>query len=264
LVSEASAAVVPTCRVAIIDSGWNRRLTDAHVLQGFNAITGSPTAAVLSVDPDDDHDRIGHGTHIAMIIRRIAPASTILPVRVFDRTLEGSVADVETAILWAVEQSVHFINLSLVVEPTADVRRLYIACERARRAHVVVVAAAGSEGLPDAPQVPAAFANVIGVSGGARVWPNSFAYHPRRAIECIAGVPRRLLAADGSSPASYATATMTGILARSFGTAPFTGLAAARRRLQALSRAERFERRHDLAARGASANKGVGRETERQ
>ena len=55
----------------------------------------------------------GHGTVVAGIIRQIAPAATILPIRVLDKDGMGYLSDVVEAISWAREQGADVINMSL-------------------------------------------------------------------------------------------------------------------------------------------------------
>src|ERR1041384_5741700 len=110
-------------------------------------------------------DGFGHGTHVAGIIgaqrfatpdgkdyRGIAPDVQLVDLRVLDDTGSGSVADVVEAIDWAVANreryKIRVINLSLgapVLQPYRD-DPMCEAVERAVRAGIVVVAAAGNNG----------------------------------------------------------------------------------------------------------------------
>ncbi|MEX2543075.1 MAG: S8 family serine peptidase [Trueperaceae bacterium] len=55
----------------------------------------------------------GHGTNVAGIVRQIAPRATILPLRVLGPNGQGDVADLSSAIDWAVSRGADIINLSL-------------------------------------------------------------------------------------------------------------------------------------------------------
>ena len=141
--------------VAVIDSGIN---TTHDALKGRVLVTHDFTGG-------DGLDHFGHGTHVAAIIagqagqtaetrdyRGIAPGAYLLNLRVLGDDGSGSVSDVIEAIDWTIEHrheyNVRIINLSLgapVLQPYRD-DPLCEAVERAVRAGLVVVAAAGNYG----------------------------------------------------------------------------------------------------------------------
>ena len=113
----------------------------------------------------DGVDRFGHGTHVAAIIagrggksadtrlyRGVAPNASLINLRVLGDDGSGSAADLIDAIDWAIDHrrayNIRVINLSL----GAPVRQSYhddpvcAAVERAARAGLVVVVAAGNHG----------------------------------------------------------------------------------------------------------------------
>jgi serine protease AprX len=139
--------------VAVIDSG----IDTAHKAFG--------TRVIFSKDftgHNDATDHYGHGTHVAAIIagegsidsgyRGIAPGASLLNLRVLGDDGSGDESDVIEAIDWTVEHrrefNVRVINLSLgapVLQPYRD-DPLCEAVERAVRAGIAVVAAAGNYG----------------------------------------------------------------------------------------------------------------------
>ncbi len=141
--------------VAVIDSGINTK---------HNALKGR-VLATRDFTGGDGQDHFGHGTHVAAIIagqaggtpetkdyRGIAPGAYLLNLRVLGDDGSGSVSDVIEAIDWTIEHrheyNVRIINLSLgapVLQPYRD-DPLCEAVERAVRAGLVVVAAAGNYG----------------------------------------------------------------------------------------------------------------------
>ena len=82
-------------RIAVIDSG----------IHGRHPHVGS-VAAGVSIDDaggihDGTDDRLGHGTAVAAAIREKAPDASLIPIRVFDRTLSTTAVALAAAIRWA-------------------------------------------------------------------------------------------------------------------------------------------------------------------
>lgn len=133
-------------RVAVIDSGVDlTRLGADRILAGVtfgSAGTESPGAI----------DRHGHGTAVVTTIRAIAPDTSVIPVKVFDRDLSATADALVAAIDWATRSRVHLINLSLGTTNRTHRLRLGEALVRAARAGVAVIAAdvdeAGTAWLP--------------------------------------------------------------------------------------------------------------------
>ena len=198
-------------RVGVIDSGWDRTLPDPRVLPGVGLTDPADDFALLRTD--DDHDRLGHGTACADLVLRLAPASTIVPIRVFGGQLETSPAALRAGIDWAAEHSIHLVNLSLGTTLEHERAPLLAACERARRRGTLIVAAA-----PNAHTYPAAFEGVIGVEAGDFASPWDFRHRPGAIIECAAsGKDQRLRWLGGReevmSGPSFAAPHITGIVA---------------------------------------------------
>jgi serine protease AprX len=145
--------------VAVIDSGaaWHDDLSAA----------GGPQRVVYFVDyvnthknPYDDH---GHGTHVAGILggngfdsagarSGIAPAASLVVLKVLDKTGRGRVSNVIAALdhVLAVRSTynIRVVNLSVAAEilESYDLDPLTVAARRAVEAGLVVVAAAGNKG----------------------------------------------------------------------------------------------------------------------
>ena len=147
-------------RIAVVDSGWDRTRECAQVQAGL-AFVGDEADAAADVQWScDDHDRFGHGTLVTDLILKRAPEATVLPLRVFDRRLETSAHVICAAVSLAAARGIQLVNLSLGTRRAADFRALYRACELARRAGVVIIAAAGG---PPGVSAPATFEPVISV-----------------------------------------------------------------------------------------------------
>ena|GEM_PF-1129798 len=145
--------------VAVVDSGWDRDFPDPRVLPGVGLVDPEDDLAMLRTD--DDHDRVGHGTACIHQILRIAPDARVIPVRVFGRELETSPGTLHAGLVWAMEQGVQVINLSLGTTLKWPQRLLYAACEQARQRGIIVVAAGHNS---QSWSYPAIFENVIGVA----------------------------------------------------------------------------------------------------
>ncbi|HEY0155020.1 MAG TPA: S8 family serine peptidase [Longimicrobium sp.] len=200
-------------RVGVIDTGWDRTLADPRILPGVGLTDPDNDFALLRTD--DDHDRLGHGTACADLILRLAPAATIVPIRVFGSQLETSPAALRAAIDWAAEQSIPLVNLSLGTRLDHERAPLLAACERARRAGMLIVASSPAAGPAT---YPAAFDDVIGVDAGDFPSPWDFSYRPGAVVECTAaGKDQRLRWRGGveevMSGPSFAAPHITGIVA---------------------------------------------------
>ncbi len=202
-------------RVAVIDSGVN--LDHPHI-RGVGDVIAGPTvngdgAALESVD------QLGHGTAVTAAILDLAPRATVYSVRCFVDTFDCPFEDVLHAIDVALEWGADWINLSLGTTSPEYIPQLVASIERARDAGACLVAPASAGGLPSYPgslegTVPVIVdpnipreAPVEREIHGRRYW---FASPHPRAIE---DVPREA----NWSGISFATANVTGALARSLG-----------------------------------------------
>jgi type VII secretion-associated serine protease mycosin len=167
--------------VAVIDSG-----VDATHPQ----LAGSVVAGIDALDAGGDGrvDCVGHGTAVASIVagrprpgvgfRGVAPAATVLPVRVSERVDDETggraapLAEVAAAVRRAADRGARVINLSLTTDRDDPALRDAVRYARARDA--LVVAAAGNRYEDGNPlPFPAAYEGVVGVGGvqadGSRV-----------------------------------------------------------------------------------------------
>ena len=140
--------------VAVVDTGIDAAHPDlaGRILPGFDFVDNDST-------PQDGN---GHGTHVSGIIAAdanngigvdsVAPGASILPVRVLDDSGSGSSAAVAQGIDWATSHGADVINLSVGgTLPTSGLGVPDVigdAIQRALGKGVVVVAAAGNDGLP--------------------------------------------------------------------------------------------------------------------
>ena len=153
--------------VGILDSG-----IEAHAyLDGLNIDSVDLTGRGLSGLGS------GHGTAVASIIagkEGIAPAADLLVIRVLDDQGVGNSFDLATGIIYAVDQGVQVINLSLGFYQNSQVLR--DAVQYAQAQGVILVAAAGNDGYSQL-SYPAAYPQVLSVTavdgrGRQAVFPN--------------------------------------------------------------------------------------------
>jgi subtilisin family serine protease len=140
--------------VAIVDSGVQADHPDlaGRIGPGYDVVQQDTT-------PQDGD---GHGTHVTGIIgaasgngigiESVAPGATLMPVRVLGDDGSGDVGNVARGIDWAREHGADVINLSLGSDVplvgAAGGDPTDAAIRRAIAAGVVVVAAAGNNGVP--------------------------------------------------------------------------------------------------------------------
>jgi len=160
--------------VAVIDSG-----VDASHPQ----LAGAVVAGIDRLGRGDDGraDCVGHGTAVASIIagrpmpgvsfHGLAPAATILPVRVSERVEtdgtisgEGNISDLAAGIRAAVASRPRPAVMNLSISTTADHPELRAAIREALAADIVVVAAVGNQHeRGDPAPYPASYDGVVGV-----------------------------------------------------------------------------------------------------
>jgi subtilisin family serine protease len=165
--------------VAVVDSGAAAGHPDlaGQVLQGHDFVQ----------DDDTPQDGNGHGSHVSGIaiaatgngvgISSVAPGARLLPVRVLDDAGSGTAEDVAAGIDWARTHGADVINLSLGSEiPIIGAMggdEIDAAIRRAIAAGLVVVAAAGNNGVPVCEQ-PAASEGLLCVGAVDRRSQRSF------------------------------------------------------------------------------------------
>ena len=144
-------------KVAVLDSGvdvTHSALKGAEVVE-ISMVEGQPSAP-------------GHGTAVASIIagtsdglKGMAPAASILSIRVLDEEGQGDSFTVAEGIVEAVDRGADIVNLSLGGESSSGL--LEQAVKYAQSKGVTIVAAVGNEGR-EGVAFPARYEGVIGVT----------------------------------------------------------------------------------------------------
>jgi len=160
-------------RVAVLDTG----ITDEERADGWLRGLAHPDGS--NVDPLDEfpvpNDWLdlgaGHGTFVAGIIQRLAPAADLEVRRVLDSDGLTEETKVAAAMVAAARAGAQLINLSLGTVTVDDEEPVTLAAaletirtiEEQEQREIVVVAAAGNCGT-DAPVYPGAFDGVVSVA----------------------------------------------------------------------------------------------------
>ncbi len=116
-------------RIAILDSGASKYVDHAVSFTNIRA----------------DQDPMGHGTAIAQLIRRGNPTSEIYMLQVCENEggeFKPSAKAIKSAILWAVENKIDLINMSLVIAYDPEIDQLI--SRAVKENGIIFVAASGN------------------------------------------------------------------------------------------------------------------------
>lgn len=199
--------------IAVIDSGWNYTLIDSRIQNGTGFV--DPFDELCLKVNENYFDENGHGTAVTDLILRIAPGTTIIPLKVFGKRLETSVNILVEAILWSIKNKVKIINLSLGTLLDEALKPLYQVCELAKQNGIIIVSAQSNSNEYSYPSI---FENSIGVKNGQLNSIFEIVYLHDEATECIAkGIHEDLLYLNGervkSAGNSFAAPIITGLVA---------------------------------------------------
>lgn len=143
-------------RVGILDSGINDPAAPARAFLA--------DADGWATDFPAGPDALSHGSLIADTVRTLAPGASFAAAQIFQGRMTTTPAAAAAGLDWLVKEGAQVVTLSFGLK--ADRPVLREACERAARAGVLMVAAVPARG---GPVYPAAYPNVISVTGDARL-----------------------------------------------------------------------------------------------
>jgi len=171
--------------VAVIDTGvdiHHEFLVD-NIVDGYDFVDDDfdPSETSYGVDTNDNglmDEGFGHGTHVAGILKTLAPGVSIMPIRVADSDGQAELFDIAAGIRFAVEHGAHVINMSMSIhEPSA---LLLEALTFATDSNVLVVTSAGNDNA-HALSFPADVGEVVTVTSvGPDKTKSAFANYHRR------------------------------------------------------------------------------------
>jgi subtilisin family serine protease len=166
--------------VAIVDSGVER---------GHPAIGGSlvrslrvepgPDGPVVVEDPEG-LDLVGHGTACAGIVHAIAPAASIVSIRVLGADNRAGGAAFAAALEWAIGERIGVVNLSLSSRSESLAERFHELADEAYFANTLLVAAANNV---IGASYPSLFAAVVSVAAHDAGDPDVWYYNPDPPVE---------------------------------------------------------------------------------
>jgi subtilisin len=166
--------------VAIIDSG----------VEADHPAIGGRLAASYAVEPGRDgprvvedptaRDLVGHGTACAGIIHSIAPAASLVSIRVLGADNRAGGVAFAAALEWAIEQRFDVVNLSLSSRSEAMAERFHELADEAYFANTLLVSAANNVvGV----SYPSLFAAVVSVAAHDAGDPDVWFYNPSPPVE---------------------------------------------------------------------------------
>lgn len=114
------------------------------------------------IDNDNNPwDLAGHGTHVSGLIAHINPGARVMPLRVLNFMGRGRSTGIAEAIYYATKHGARIINLSLGGQEISRTEER--AIDYAHANNVLVIVAAGNEGIEATEYGPAGLDNVITV-----------------------------------------------------------------------------------------------------
>jgi Subtilase family len=148
-------------RIALVDSGINAGHSHVGPVAGGVAFSAGPNGEVLQTS--DYRDTLGHGTALAGILKFKAPEATLFAVKIFTDRLVTSIEILEAALLWAIDNKMHVVNLSLGTANLEHRARMVKVAAKAKRAGPLIAASSPPQRVD---VLPAALDGVFGVAAG--------------------------------------------------------------------------------------------------
>jgi subtilisin family serine protease len=151
-------------RILVLDSGIETshpELAGGTPIRSFR-VEAEGDSELRRIVADDAGDVYGHGTAVASIIRRFAPAATIDSVKVIGRPV-GSSHFVVAALHWGIDQGYDVINCSFTSQDPQHLPRYKAAVDRAFCRNVLIVSACNNKEYWRV-EYPGSFPTVISTS----------------------------------------------------------------------------------------------------
>jgi subtilisin len=171
-----------------LGTGINVAIVDSGVEGSHPAVAGALRRSVrvdlvgddATVHDDEPIDVVGHGTACASIIHALAPAASLLSVRVLGPDNRGKGLAFAAGLEWAIDQGASVINLSLSSRSEALFGVFHDLADRAYFAGALLVCAANNV---TGASYPSLFAAVISVAAHDVRDPDVWFYNPAPPVE---------------------------------------------------------------------------------
>ena len=133
--------------VAVLDTGATFTHPDlkGHYVNGYNAL--DPSALPWDAADGGNNSEVGHGTMVAGVIARLAPKTSIMPIRVLNGDGIGTLLNLVKGIHYANTHGAQILNLSFNCSSVSG--SLNDAIDESGLLGILIVAAAGNNNLPD-------------------------------------------------------------------------------------------------------------------
>jgi subtilisin family serine protease len=171
--------------VAVLDTGVDvdHPFLVRNLVPGFDFVDNdsNPDEPRANLDTNKNgklDEGYGHGTHVAGIVKTIAPNAPIMPIRVVNSDGQADLANIISGIEWAIDHGARVINMSMSISEPSQL--LMDAINQARQAGIVVITSAGNENSEQL-QFPATETEVVSVASvGPTLARSTFSNYGRR------------------------------------------------------------------------------------
>jgi subtilisin len=165
--------------VAVVDSGIEpgHPAVGGRVVRSVRVELDGETTRVVD---DEGGDVVGHGTACAGIIHGLAPAASLVSVRVLGPDNRAHGLAFAAALEWVVGQGIEIANLSLSSRRESLFGAFHDLADQAYFANTLLVGAANNLPLPSYPSL---FASVLSVAAHDVPDPWTWFYNPRPPVE---------------------------------------------------------------------------------
>lgn len=227
-------------RIAVVDSGVEVAHPDLAGLVLRDDVHVIESGVIVRAVPGDGTDLCGHGTAIAGIIRKLAPAAEIGSFRVLDAAIGSKTVIIAEGIRQALDRGYHIINCSFGCGLAEHLPAYKAWIDEAYLKGVHVVAACNNDDYTR-PEWPGCFPSVIAVNFG-HTDPDVFYYRGGHLVEFFAeGTDVDVAWKNGRrkrlSGSSFAAPHVTALLARLVSRWPTLPPLLAKAAMQQLARA---------------------------
>jgi subtilisin family serine protease len=203
-------------KVAVLDSGIDTkmyyRLFKDYVEEGYSLCNDKN---ILEEKNNGFEDFNGHGTACAVMIKKLAPDVTIVPIKILLNDGRGRIEWLIEALELVRYLDVQVVNMSISSDTTKLKSTLKPLLKSISSQGIICIASKSNNRRVS---IPAEMKNVIGVTSSSTIYGNEYYYCKKNRIEIIASGAPELASYENKMSTffkgnSKATAIITGIVA---------------------------------------------------